>query len=368
MNLLNRFNRILLAVIFTTSTVSGQVISELQELVLTGDLNGRSSLDFRKNSRNVQFTIPAGSQGTVLETRKLSRTGSYGVKIRLTQVVGTRGKNVAKAGDETWVYFSQKDPWLAFKDKEGSNVDDPEIALIARAKRDGEGLPLEGVAKKIVLPTKAEVLRDQKPLKSDDPNLVKNTDRKKTEADFCATCTDKTRPIVEKNITDLEIVEKELTPQDAKNISSTDKWSQYPQVMKYADSDDTQNSIKYGLRNKKSRSSGYCYRYVKRALLGGGLVDDYPPGSKARYGVSELKRRGFINMLEDSRYKNLIHNPEDAPKGAVLIYRNTRNAKHPGHIEIKTDWGAKGGYISEFYRGASTSLTNRELIGVMVKE
>ncbi|WP_413944230.1 hypothetical protein [Bdellovibrio sp. HCB-162] len=368
MNLLNRFSRILVALLITATSAVAQGPDDLQELILTGDLNGRSSLDFRKNARNVKYLIPEGSEGTVLETRKLSRTGSYGIKVRITKVAeGHNNKGtLPKVGDETWVYFSQKDPWLTFKDKEGSEVQDPEIALTSRAKREGGGIPSEGT-EDAHLPTKEEVLREQKPVKSTDPNLTKVDDPKKTEGDFCATCSTSQPGVADKNRSDIRDVKTEV--EKAANPKIPDpKWAKFPGVARYSLSEEAEASIKYGMRNKERRSKKLCYRYVKRALLGGDLVDDYLPGSKARYGVGDLKRRGFINMLEDPRYKGLIKSPKDAPKGAVLIYRNTRDRNHAGHAEIKTDWGTKGGYVSDFFRTDKQPIPNRELIGVMIKE
>ncbi len=367
MILLKRLSHLILAFVFLSSTVHAQGIAELNELILTGDLYGRSSVDFRKNSKNVQFTIPEGSKGTILETRYLSGTGSYGVKIRITEVNGQRGKNTPKVGDETWVYFSQKDPWLTFKDKGGADVDDPELALFARARRDGAGIKEEGVAPLPSLPTKQDVLKNQKPVVSEDPNLAKNTDPKKTEGDVCLTCDSTPPSVTKKNQEDIKTVGREISGDTEKTVPD-ETWSQFPEVAKYSTSPEVGKTIAYGMRNKKPRSIRLCYRYVKRALLGGDLVDDYLPGSKARYGIADLKRRGFTNMMADPRYKDLIKKPEDAPKGAILVYRNTRDAKHAGHIEIKTDWGKNGGYVSDFYRSNNQSLHNRELIGVMIKE
>ncbi|KYG64500.1 hypothetical protein AZI85_03540 [Bdellovibrio bacteriovorus] len=366
MRLSKRLLHILLSFTLFASSSFAFRPEELQELVLTGDLYGRSSVDFRKKARNVQFLVPEGTEGTVVETRKLSRTGSYGIKVKVTKVGGKGGKNVPKVGDETWVYFSQKDPWLTFKDRQGSEVQDPELALTSRAIQDGAGLPIEGTQALPHLPTKEEVLREQKPEKPEDPNLAKNTDPKKTEGDFCATCSSQQKTPAEKNREDLNKVGKAKVT--TKPEVPDPKWSNYPTVSKYSTSKEVEASIKYGMRNKERRSKKLCYRYVKRALLGGDLVGDYLPGSKARYAVGDLKRRGFTNMLEDSRFKNLIKSPADAPKGAILVYRNTRDRNHAGHAEIKTDWGKNGGYVSDFYRSTKQPLYNRELIGVMIKE
>lgn len=366
MTLLRRIFHFIVAFAFVNSSVHANGIPELNELILTGDLHGRSSLDFRKKTKNIKFTIPEGSKGTILETRHLTKTGSYGVKIRLTEVNGKRGQNTPKVGDETWVYFSQKDPWLTFNDKDGEEVDDPELALFARARRDGMAIKEEGVDKLPSLPTKSDILKNQK-IVSVDPNLARSQDPKKTEADICLNCENEKPSIEKKNQEDIQKISKETPPQNKVKIPDQ-VWSQFPNVAKYSTSSEVTKAIQYGMRNKEPRSKRLCYRYVKRALLGGDLVDDYLPGAKARYGIADLKRRGFTNMMADPRYKNLIKSPADAPKGAILVYRNTRDAKHAGHIEIKTDWGNKGGYVSDFYRGINQTLHNRELIGVMIKE
>lgn len=370
MILLKRIYRIFIALILASTSVQANNIGELQELVLTGDLYGRSSIDFRKKAKNIEHTVPEGSVGTVLETRKLQRTGSYAIKVRFSKINGSRGKNTPRVGDETWVYFSQKDPWLTFKDKDGSDVDDPEIALISQAKRDGIGLPAEGIEKQLHLPTRDEVLRQQKKLdtKKLDPNLSDVRNRVVTEADSCTTCTVENLSVTDKNRSDIKKIHKEATETKNTVTAPVEPWNQFPAISKYASSSEVEKAISYGLRNKERRSKRLCYRYVKRALLGGELVEDYLPGAKARYGVSDLKRRGFINMMDDPRYKDLIKSPQDAPKGAVLIYRHSKNAKHAGHIEIKTDWGSEGGYVSDFYRKTNTRMFNRELIGVMIKE
>lgn len=370
MNLLIRVNRILIALVLTATCAVAQTPEDLQELVLTGDLNGRSSVDFRPNARNITSLIPEGSEGTVLETRRLSRTGSYGIKVRITKVTERKGiKNVAKVGDETWVYFSQKDPWLTLKDRMGTEVEDPELALISKAKKDTQGMANEPGVAAPKLPTKEEVLREQKPVKrasapSQDPNLAKESDKTKTAATFCVDCSAKKETTAaENNRSDIKDVKAEI-----EKLAPDEKWATFPNVLKYAASEGVENSIQYGIRNKEPRTKKLCYRYVKRALLGSGMVEDYLPGSKARHAVGDLKRRGYINMMEDPRYKDLIKNPQDAPKGAVLVYKNTKNKYHAGHAEIKTDWGSKGGYVSDFYRTTKQPLYDRELIGVMIKE
>lgn len=121
--------------------------------------------------------------------------------------------------------------------------------------------------------------------------------------------------------------------------------------MNYSEGKQIKNSINYAMRNKYKHSQKYCYRGVKRALLAGGIVKKYPPGGHAKQAVRDLKAQGLINMLDNPAYKKLIKSPDDAPKGAIIVYAN--NTKESGDIQIKTDWGSSGGYVSDFYSGSS---------------
>lgn len=363
------------------SSALADIPQELQDVVFSGNLNARSSVDFRSKARNIVSTVPKGSEGTILETRQLKRTGSYGLKVRITKVGGDGKNTKSKVGDEVWVYFSQKDPWLSFHDRTGEEVQDPEVALSTRAKRDGESLPvLEGTVTQPTLPTKEQVKANQLPEEpSVDPNLAKNTDPTKTEGDVCINCSTKPVPqTTERNIQNLKDVRDEVAksstpiPTNAK----AGKWSEDPVVMRYSESKKVQDTIRYGIRNKKPRSTGYCYRYVKRALMGGDLVDRYPPGGHARDAVRDLKAQGMINMLDNPKYRDMIKSPEDVPKGAVIVYHNS--SRDSGDIQIKTDWGDDGGYVSDFYSNNSYLSSPKarrraregkpyRMIGVMIK-
>jgi hypothetical protein len=112
----------------------------------------------------------------------------------------------------------------------------------------------------------------------------------------------------------------------------------------------------------KSKSLGYCLRYVKHALVSGGYMKtkgswpgNYSEQVSAKYAGGPLLDLGFTNIK-----KNGI-NEYNAPKGAILVYSG---GKH-GHIEIKT--GTKeytSDYISSRPRSAAGT---RRLIGVYVK-
>ncbi|QDK36993.1 hypothetical protein [Bdellovibrio sp. NC01] len=393
MSLFTRLFRITAALLLC-STAMADVPQELQTVVLEGNLYGRSSLDFNKNAKNITSLIPEGSTGTVIETRKLKRTGSYGVKVRLSTIGKDMGKTTAKKDDEVWVYYSQKDPWLSFQDKKGEDIQDPESALTTQAKRDGEGLKADaGVVVNPTLPTKRDAKNLEKQKEEDarkaaeaaakaaaekaketDPNLALNKDKTKTEGGFqetCTTCqTGNTR-----NVQDLSDVSKEVAKRDpSAKKDPKDPWADDPYISGYENSKVVEKTIKAAKRLKAKRSKRLCYKYVKNALLAGDMIDSYPPGGFARQGVSDLKAQGMVNLLDNPKYKALIKKPEDAPKGAVLVYRT---GSQPGHIEIKSGKGSDSTYISDYESSNNIQKTVKgvyrakigkpyELIGVMI--
>lgn len=384
MSLFRRVFHLFLALSFFVSSAWAEVPEELQNLVLTGDMNARSSVDFRSGANNVTSLVPKGTRGTVVEVRKLKRTGSYGIKMKVTQVGRNNGKNLVKKDQEIWVYYSQKDPWLKFRDPDNQTVQDPEEALTAQAKRDGESLPaVEGTVKHPSLPTREEVLRT-----SVDPNLVMK-DRNTTEGAWCTTgtCVTQQVPVHDpKNIQQVEDVLNAMPPtppptQKTVNKSTppdpNNQWANDDYILGHSNSKQTQESIRRAMSNKRGRSYGYCYRYVKRALVASGQVRKYPPGRHARDAVKDLKAQGWVNLLDDPRYKNKIKSPADVPKGAVMVTW-TGESKESGDIAIKTDWGNKGGWVSEYHsprpmmeqpKGRRKARQGKpyKMIGVMIK-
>ena len=133
------------------------------------------------------------------------------------------------------------------------------------------------------------------------------------------------------------------------------------------------NAASYAESHALPNSSGYCYRYVKQALLATGAVSDYMPGVAAKDAGPALEQRGFVNMLNQPG--NTIRSPYDAPVGSVLVYgpapgATDRNARY-GHIELRTQNGFVSDYVSARARtgDASSGLQGRDrvLIGVYVK-
>jgi hypothetical protein len=344
-----------------------------ETVIFNGTLFGRSTLDFRPQTRNIQFSIPKGSQARVIETRQLKQTGSYALKIRITHISDSKGASNAKLGDETWVYFSQRDPWLSLKNADGFIINDPEIPLKEKAKIEADKTRAQGVSNKPKLPTKEDVLREQLPIKNEDPNLDKGNVGSGTEGGVCLHCSDRVQSPTQANQSDIATLRNELQ-RGSQYSQSTDigliEWNSYPDVVAYSDSERVTRLIRYGMRNRHQSTQRLCYRYVKRALQASDLVKEYPEGVKATQAIGDLKQEGFRNLMDNPTFKNLT--PETAPKGALLVYCKSTNRgpcdnSHPGHAEIKTDWGSKGGYVSDFFRSTNQPLYGRKLIGVMVK-
>lgn len=177
-----------------------------------------------------------------------------------------------------------------------------------------------------------------------------------------------------------------------KNLSASEK--QYNQKM--------QNALSYAMKKREKSSTGYCYRYVKDALFEGGITLPRLSGAYAKNASSQLENQGFKNLLnpehlQNSKLKNenmkeLLKNPNLAPKGAILVYEpNPKNRivwvckenektkikkcgwdQDAGHIEIKTKESGLGGYVSDYYNekartGKSMVTADRKLVGIYYK-
>lgn len=133
-------------------------------------------------------------------------------------------------------------------------------------------------------------------------------------------------------------------------------------------------------RTGRTRVIAYCYRAVKDAMRASGMVPETFTGSGvARDAEVDLVTPlyGFRDLLQDPIYREILrNNPRMAPKGALLVYRTTRNAprriSRAGHIEIKTEDSGIHGYISISERPEPTYgyhvPNHRELTGVLIKD
>lgn len=165
--------------------------------------------------------------------------------------------------------------------------------------------------------------------------------------------------------------------------------------------DQLNEAIKIALKKKRSRSTGYCYRYTKDALLAAGITKPRLEGRYAKQAGYELEKQGFVNLLDpiqiartrfkSESMKDLLTNPYLAPKGAVLVYAPNPSDRivracaktktgtkkcvwdqDAGHIEIKTDVAGKSGVVSDYYNdkprtGGSLQTADRKLIGIYYK-
>ena len=99
----------------------------------------------------------------------------------------------------------------------------------------------------------------------------------------------------------------------------------------------------------RSRSTSWCWRYVKDALLAAKIIDTRPKSGYAKQAAGELTRDfGFRRIRETNPYK--------APVGSVLVY----GGRGAGHVEFRT----ARGFVSDF---VSLKPSPRPLIGIYVK-
>jgi hypothetical protein len=99
-----------------------------------------------------------------------------------------------------------------------------------------------------------------------------------------------------------------------------------------------------------AHSREQCWHYVKEALLASGAVSSYPTSAYAKEAGAELVTHYGFKKLP-------VHDPFEAPVGAVLVYGAKSGA---GHVEIRT----KDGFASDF---RSKIPSPRPLIGVYTK-
>ncbi len=157
-------------------------------------------------------------------------------------------------------------------------------------------------------------------------------------------------------------------------------------IKKYSESAQVQKSFDWA-KSHIRRGDGMCYRHTKEALatqtkggkgLGNNLIPKWYTSSKAKYGVNDLKKKGFVNLLEQDDYKDMTSH--SAPHGAVLIYKHVNRKgvedKKAGHAEMKFDTThlVDGKTTSQFFYGPMRNypVNSREgsryiLIGVMIK-
>ena len=303
----------------------------------------RSTAHFGDNSDNKVGVLTKGSTFKVLQTKTLSN-GAQVAEIHVTRLSANSNLNPAS---HYWIYMGDKSHFTALSTSETEAAAAPDDCADCRRDRN------RGNTGSIADVSNAITARQNQP-------PVGTTD----------TVTEAARP-----------------PGAFDDIIK--KYSQSPQV---------DRCIDYAMKHKTKRSRGQCYRSVKEALTcarawhtspGNCLLSDYPGGKAALGAKEQLKKLGFINLLEHEPYKTTLKSAKMAPKGAVLVYSSgipcdqtpTEEANRSpiigdcGHVEIKTDEPGKPGYVSDYWddnpinetAGAVRYTSRYKLVGVMIK-
>ena len=350
---------------------------------------------FNKEASTVAGIIPDGAEADYVSASTVAATAERParnmVKVSIRKLPPGAKTNL-RVGDEVWVFHGPD--VMSFRTSSGQEITDVENTLF----KGRATAPVGGKAVKPLLPPTppAKAIQAQPPLPAPttarkettpsdsgrvsattvDPNLARSTDKKKTEADVCITgrclAANASKQTAEEKeaLTELDSVAKKINLQHLSKAQAA--WESDPAIRSYSHSPKTQAMIDFAMKRKHKTTTRYCWRYVKNAAEATSMIDPRPPTRYAKSGVTDLKAQGWTNLMENPKYKSLILSEEDAPKGAILIYKHSTSRGHPGHAEIKTGRDPKGkyedGYVSDFYRPLNSSLKQRTLIGVMIKE
>jgi hypothetical protein len=108
-------------------------------------------------------------------------------------------------------------------------------------------------------------------------------------------------------------------------------------------------AIEIAKRRAHSKMTWHCWKYVKDALVAAQVVGSRPKSTWANQAGRELCQKfGFTKLP--------IHDPYQAPVGAILVY----DGEDGGHVEIRTE----DGFVSDF---ESSTAYPRPVTGIYVK-
>lgn len=208
-----------------------------------------------------------------------------------------------------------------------------------------------------------------------------------TEGAACSDCGEKALPLsqaADRNLSELKAIPKQFETEFESNKIGHDSLmaaddSLMQKIKNYSNSSAIAKMIKAGL-GKGRTSIGRCYRQVKELLTKGRLAPSSFGSEPARLAKEDLKKYGFINLLETDPYSSQITKASEAPKGSILVYSSgipcrRSTVKDCGHVEVKLGEPGEPGYASD-YKSADaineTASSKRfgsryKLIGVMVK-
>lgn len=144
---------------------------------LEGYLNARSSMSFNPSARNVKAVLAKGTQGEILEAKKLS-SGNYGLRIKVL--------NGVKADETFWIYHNVADSDLTlYESLPGEKSQSPhrQTAAVEEAQSVETRRPVQAHSAQE---------NDSRPAQNsqDVVNLINNANKaiKKTEASSCDSC------------------------------------------------------------------------------------------------------------------------------------------------------------------------------------
>lgn len=167
-----------------------------------------------------------------------------------------------------------------------------------------------------------------------------------------------------------------------------EKYSSYSKDKEIVAMVDTAKKHKRDPKEYASSVFRWCYRYVKDAMVRAKVVSKRLEGVSPKFAGVQLEKEGFVNIMNDKEFAGKITDPNQAPKGAILVYEpvardrwikmwSEKQKKYVlgpdhGHIEIKTEESGKGGFVSDYESvnartGRSLQTADRKLIGIYVK-
>ncbi len=279
---------------------------------IPSEINVRTSINFYGSS-NVIGNLPEGTEVEILDKREL-RSGAQSLTVR---VISPESKK----------YLNEQSPIYIWQSKEWQK-----LSPAAASQTEAQVVCLDGSCKQNLLPQSFEPIKD---------------------------------------------VTHKIEEQD--NTQTPENSTLEQQIQNYSNSEQVKKTIDWAYEKNKNKNSSFtCYRAVKEALAnktksgkgpGNNLTKSWYSSQKAKDGVTDLKKRGFINLLDHSPYNETLKDVTKAPKGAVLVYKTTRHRF--GHIEIKLDDGENSRYAADYVSnrpitrsGAGKTYT---LLGVMIK-
>ena len=259
-----------------------------------------------------------------------------------------------------------------------------QVEVISRKKLSSGADSLEV---KIISPLEKISLNDKKPIYIWESNSEIKNDLFKTEASTTCpdgTCNGPTTSLPTQTGDIKDITKKLEKDASEEKVIPSATGSLAAEIAAYSSSEEVKNSFDWA-KSHKPWLKGNCYRHVKEALAtktkggrgpGQNLIPQWYASSKAKFGVDDLKAKGFVNLLENDDYKDM--NSHTAPHGAVLIYKHINRRgledKKAGHAEIKFGEIVDGKNVSKFFYGPlhdypvnRRSGSRYQLTGIMIK-